>query len=394
LKCIYKIVKCMIDRSISVYISEISNEFSVISLLGPRQSGKTTLVKSLFPSYGYVNFEDVETLADARRDLKLFMREHPAPVIFDEVQQFPDILRQIQVWVDEHPFPKAQFILTGSDQPHLRGAISESLAGRIGIAYLLPLSFAELRGIAEADRSGSVYKGFMPRIFSEGATPERLYENYISTYVMRDVNRLINLKDRVRFTTFITLLAARVGQLLNYNSISDEIGVSVNTIKDWVSVLEASFIVFRLQPYARNYGRRFVKTPKIYFTEVGLAAHLLGMRTSQQAERDPLFGQLFENMVVADIRKNRFNSGNYRLGTAGMYFFRDNIGNEVDLVIEAEGRKLDLVEIKSGMTFNADYAKSIEKYAKLIGDDYHSGKVIYAGRRTQHNGIDFVHFAE
>jgi len=383
----------MIDRAINQFILSVSREFSVISILGPRQSGKTTFVKSLFSGYDYVNFEEPETAATASRDLKQFMQSHPAPVIFDEVQRFPLILDAIQVWVDEHPFPKASYILTGSDQPSLRGAISESLAGRVFIAYLLPFSFAELRGQIEFDRADSIYRGFLPRAYSENTTPSWLYQSYITTYVMRDVNRLINLKDNLRFTTFITLLAARVAQILNYNSLADEVGVSVNTIKDWISVLEASFIIFRLQPYYRNFGKRLVKSPKIYFNEVGLVAHLLGLHSPKEVERDPLFGNLFENMVVTNIRKNRFNAGNMQLGSAGMYFLRDSSGCEVDVVLE-DGRRIDLIEIKSSMSFNADHTKSIEKYAKLIGDDFNSGKVIYAGTRAGYHGIDFVNFAE
>lgn len=348
----------------------------------------------IFKGYDYVNLEEPEVAAAAAQDLKQFLSQHPAPVIFDEVQRFPIILDAIQAWVDDHPYPKASYVLTGSDLPSLRGAISESLAGRVFVAHLLPLSFEELRGIATLDRALSICTGFLPRIYSEGATPEWVYHSYVSTYVTRDINRLINLKDNLRFTTFLTLLAARVGQLLNYNSIADEIGVSVNTIKDWVSVLEASFIVFRILPYFRNYGKRFVKTPKIYFTEVGLAAHLLGLRTAREVERDPLFGQLFENMVVANIRKNRYNAGDVRAETAGMYFLRDCSGCEVDLVLEGPGRKLELIEIKSAMSYNPDYAKSIEKYAKILGDDFGGGKVIYAGSRAGYHGIDFVNFAE
>jgi len=383
----------MIERDITNFIRAVSREFSVISILGPRQSGKTTLAKMIFEGYDYVNLEDPEIAASASHDLRRFMHDHPAPVIFDEVQRFPLVLDAIQVWVDEHASQKAAYVLTGSDQPSLRGAISESLAGRVFISYLLPLSFAELRGHAELERGISVCRGFLPRVYSENATPSWLYQGYVSTYVMRDVNRLINLKDNLRFMTFITLLAARVAQVLNYNSIADELGVSVNTVKDWLSVLEASFIVFRLQPYYRNFGKRFVKSPKIYFTEVGLAAHLLGLHTPKETERDPLFGNLFENMVVANIRKNRFNAGNIQLGTAGMFYLRDSSGCEVDVVLE-DGRRLDLIEIKSAMSFNADYAKSIEKYAKLIGPDYNSGKVIYAGTRAGYHSIDFINFAD
>ena len=262
------------------------------------------------------------------------------------------------------------------------------------MAYLLPLSFQELRGISSFDRAESVLKGFMPRLFSASVSPQLLYENYLTTYVEKDVNQLINLKNTERFVLLLRLLAARVGQLVNYDSLATEIGVSAATIRDWITVMEASFIVFRLYPYFKNYGKRFVKTPKIYFTDVGLAAHLLDLQTAKEVERDPLFGQLFENMVVANIRKNQFNAGHVRMGTAGMYFLRDKTGNEVDVALEVSGRQLDLIEIKAGMTYNADFAKSIVKYAEVIGSDYRHGEVIYAGIRAGYHNIDFLPFSE
>lgn len=381
----------MISRDILCYIDRVRNEFPVLAILGPRQSGKTTLVRSHFQGYSYVNFEHESTLAAAKSDLDGFMRLNPPPLILDEVQRFPAILNEIQVWVDAHPGQKASYVLTGSNQPELRGAVTESLAGRVALAYLLPLSFSELRPAFGIDRAESVLKGFMPRIYADGASPDLLYENYLSTYVQRDVSQLVNLKDSSRFMTFLRLLAARVGQMLNYESLANEIGVSATTVKDWLSVLEASFVVFRLHPYYRNFGKRFVKTPKVYFTEVGLAAHLLNFSTAGQLERDPLFGGLFENMVVANIRKNRFNQGIVQGGTAGMFFARDNNGNEVDVVIE-DGRDIDLVEIKSAMSFNEGYAKGLLRYGKII-PEFRRGTVIYAGMPASVSGIDFVNFA-
>ena len=380
----------MFNREIASYIDKIRKEFSVVALFGPRQSGKTTLARMLFPDYSYVNFEHESTLNAAQSDLDGFMRLNPAPIIFDEVQRFPKILNEIQVWVDAHPNEKAAYVLTGSNQPELRGAVSESLAGRVALAYLLPLSFAEVRPLLGESRAVPIFKGFMPRVYSENASPDLLYENYLSTYVQRDVNQLVNLKDVSRFMTFLRLLAARVGQMISYDSLANEVGVSATTVKDWLSVLEASFVVFRLQPYYRNFGKRFVKTPKIYFTEVGLAAHLLGFQSAEQIERDTLFGGLFENMVVANIRKNRFNCGIVQGGTAGMFFMRDSNGNEVDVVLE-DGRDIDLVEIKSAISFNEDYAKGILKYAKLV-PEFRRGTVVYAGTPASVAGIDFVNF--
>jgi len=384
----------MIERKLTSYISRVSTQFSVIGIMGPRQSGKTTLAKLLFPDYEYVNFEHQDILDEARHDLAQFMERHRPPVIFDEVQRYPAVLNEIQCWVDNHNHPPASYVITGSNQPHLRGVVSESLAGRIAIAYLLPLSFAEIGGDGVLDREQSIIRGFMPRVLSNDIDVKSFYQNYLTTYVERDANQLINLRDSIRFSSFIRLLAARVGQLLNYDSIATEIGVTAATIRDWISVLEASFIVFHLLPYYRNFGKRFVKTPKIYFMDVGLAAYLLDIDSPEQMSRDPLFGHLFENMIVANIRKNRFNTGYTQGGTAGMYFIRDRHGDEVDLVLEGPGRKLELIEIKSAMSYNPDYAKSIEKYAKILGDDFGGGKVIYAGSRAGYHGIDFVNFAE
>ncbi len=381
----------MIARDIACYVERIRKEFSVVALFGPRQSGKTTLARMLFPNYAYVNFEHESTLNAARSDLDAFMRLNPAPVIFDEVQRFPRILNEIQVWTDAHPDQRAAYVLTGSNQPELRGAVSESLAGRVALAYLLPLSFSEVRPSLGDSRSEPILKGFMPRIYSEGASPDLLYENYLSTYVQRDVNQLIGLKDTSRFTTFLRLLAARVGQTVNYESLANEVGVSATTVKDWLNVLEASFVVFRLQPYYRNFGKRFVKSPKVYFTEVGLAAHLLGFRTPEQLERDPLFGGLFENMVVSNVRKNRLNRGVVEGGTAGMFYLRDNNGNEVDVVLE-DGRDVEVVEVKSSISFNEDYARGILKYAKVI-PEFRRGTVVYAGKPASAAGVDFINFA-
>lgn len=381
----------MIERDISDYIRRISAQFSVISIVGPRQSGKTTLAKALFPNYNYVNFEWQSTYDEVSRDLESFMRMHPAPLIIDEAQCYPKILSNIQVWVDEHPEQKAAYVITGSNQPHLRGAVSQSLAGRVAMAYLLPLSISELKDKGPQDRVQAVCRGYLPRLYAENIQSELVYENYLTTYIERDVNQLIGLKDLSRFTILLRLLAARVGQLLNYESLANEVGVSAVTIKDWISVMEASFIVFRLYPYYRNFGKRFVKTPKLYFSDVGLATYLLNLTTAEQVERDPLFGSLFENMVVADVRKDRLNHGNIQGGSAGMYFLRDNTGNEIDLVLE-DGRQIDLVEIKSGMSFNVDYAKSIEKYARII-PEFNHGSVVYAGAPALYHDIRFVNYS-
>ena len=276
----------MIKRQMTEWLEAMAREYAVISIMGPRQSGKTTLARMLFPDYGYVNLEDPDLRRAAESDGADFMAKHPAPLIIDEVQRVPELLSRIQVKVDENPTRKAAYILTGSHQPALREGISQSLAGRVAIATLMPLSIGEVAASCTLPtREELVFKGFMPRIYGEGATPGFLYANYLSTYVERDVNAILALKDRRQFETFLRLVAGRVGQLVNYESIASEVGVSAATIKAWLSVLEASYITFTLPCYYRNFGKRFVKAPKVYFSDVGLCCHLLGIREAEQVDR-------------------------------------------------------------------------------------------------------------
>ena len=379
----------MIKREISDWLKTMAREYAVLSIMGPRQSGKTTLAKTLFPDYGYVNLEDPDLRHAAESDGADFMNKHPAPLIIDEVQRVPELLSRIQVRVDESPARKAAYILTGSHQPALREGLSQSLAGRVAIATLLPLSIGEVAASSSPlpAREELVFKGFMPRIYSEGATPGPLYSNYLATYVERDVNVLLALKDRRPFETFLRLVAGRVGQLVNHESLAAEVGVSAATVKAWLSVLEASYITFTLPCYYRNFGKRFVKSPKVYFTDVGLCCHLLGIRSPDQVDRDPAFGGLFENMVVADILKSRLNHGL----EPDMYFVRDYKGFEVDLLVE-NGRTVDLYEIKSSVSFHASFADNVSRLASLMGN---AGRktVVYSGAPASAQGVEFVNYA-
>ena len=379
----------MIKRAISAYVRAVAKEYSVISVLGPRQSGKTTLVRQLFPRYDYVNLEDPDDRNQAIADGASFLARHPAPLIIDEVQRVPELLSRIQVLVDADPKRKGGYVLTGSHQPSLRASISQSLAGRVGLCTLLPFSISELKkaGIL-LSREEYVFNGFMPRIYDEHATVNWLYANYVSTYVERDVNQLIQLKDKQVFERFLRLVAGRVGQIVNYESLSNELGVSAVTVKSWFSILEASFITFTLPCYYRNWGKRFVKSPKVYFTDVGLACHLLGIRKVEDVDRDPLFGGLYENLVVADVLKTRLNRGD----DPGLYFIRDSKGVEIDLVVE-DGRALDLYEIKSSASFSADFARNIEKYAELI-HDVRNKRVIYSGKSARKGSVEYVPFTD
>lgn len=378
----------MIKRQMSEWLGRVAREYAVLSIMGPRQSGKTTLARTMFKDYDYVNLEDPDVRRMAETDGADFMRRHPAPLILDEVQRVPELLSRIQVLVDANPKRKAAYVLTGSRQPALRAGISQTLAGRVAMARLLPLTLGELATLGTLpSRESIILQGFMPRIYDEHATAATLYSNYLATYVERDVNAILSLKDRRAFEVFLRLLAGRIGQLISYESISAEVGVSAATIKSWISVLEASFVVFTLPCYYRNFGKRFVKAPKVYFTEVGLACHLLGIREVSQVDRDPLFGGLFENMVIADVLKQRLNAGL----APDMYFVRDYKGFEVDLLVE-NGRSVDLYEIKSSMSFQGSFAENVARLSKIIPDTRHQ-TVVYSGAAARSAGVDFVNYA-
>lgn len=379
----------MIERDLGKKARELWNNYPVLTLTGPRQSGKTTLARNVFPEAEYVNLEDPEVHALALADMREFLQRHPAPAIFDEVQYVPELLRHIQAAVDESRKP-AQYILTGSHQPALQTAIGESLAGRTGLLELMPLSLGELaRAGVSRFRDEWIFAGFMPRLYDSALAPTELYRDYFRTYVERDVRQLANLRHLSAFETFVRLLAGRVGQLLNMNALADDAGISVPTAKEWLSVMEASYVIRILRPYYRNFGKRFVKAPKIHFTEPGLAAYLLGIRSAEQVATHPLMGNLFENMVVSEILKQRLNRGE----EPDMYFLRTSSGLEADVVIENAGR-LDLYEIKAGATFHADMAAGLRKIAAFVPD---AGRVavIHSGRTAGRvDGIEIVNFAD
>ena len=378
----------MIKRKITPYLLEMSRYFPVVTILGPRQSGKTTLAKLLFPRHVYVNLEQKTARDIAISDPNGFFESYKPPVIIDEVQRVPELLSTIQVLADASK-EKGRFILTGSHQPKLHAEISQSLAGRTGIVKLLPLSIEELSeaGIS-LSRDEYIFNGFMPRLYDEKIPPTLLYPSYYATYVERDVRQLINVSDQHAFETFLKLLAGRVGQVINMSDLSGCVGMSVTTLSAWLSVLEASYIVFRLPCFFRNFGKRLTKAPKIYFTEVGLAASLLGIENVSQVARDPLLGGLFENMVVAEALKARYNQGKQ---LPDLYYFRVQGRNEVDLLID-NNRQLIPVEIKAGMTFDSSFAKDIRSFLEFA-EDCTNPTVLYAGDTTTTiRGVKFDHF--
>jgi len=379
----------MIARDIAAKARELWGKYPVLTLTGPRQSGKTTLARSVFHDAEYVNLEDPEVHALALSDMREFLRRHPAPVVFDEIQYVPELLRYVQVAVDESRRP-SQYVLTGSHQPALQEAIGESLAGRTGLLELMPLTIGELKraGVSKF-RDDWILDGFMPRLYDSTLTPAELYRDYFRTYVERDVRQLANLRHLTTFEIFVRLLAGRVGQLLNVNALADDAGISVPTVKEWLSVMEASYVIRILRPYYRNFGKRFVKSPKVYFTETGLAAYLLGMRSVEQVASHPLMGNLFENMVVMEILKRRLNRGE----EPDMYFLRTSSGLEADLVLENAGR-IELFEIKAASTFHADLAANLRKVSGFVPDIGRMA-LVYSGQGAGAvDGVEVVNFAE
>jgi predicted AAA+ superfamily ATPase len=368
----------MYPRNIQSEIKILAQSFRVISVLGPRQAGKTTLCKMAFADYQYVSLEDPDTRQYATDDPRAFLNEYSKHVIFDEIQRVPHLLSYIQTIVDKDQIP-AQFILTGSHQLELSQALSQSLAGRTAILTLLPLTLNELpKSLITEGSDALILNGFMPGKHNQSIDTQRFYRAYFQTYVERDVRQLINLKDTNKFEKFIRLCAGRIGQILNQSNLANEVGVSSTTINDWISVLEASYILYRLPPYFENFGKRLIKSPKLYFIDTGLAAWLLGIETTQQLSRDPLRGALFENLIIVECLKHHLNLGK----DARIFYFRDSYGNEVDLLIQ-KGRELVPYEIKSAQTFHHSFTKGILYFNNLVGKRGLKGTVVYAGAETR-----------
>lgn len=364
----------MVRRDIAAELLDAAREYPVVTVFGPRQSGKTTLVQAAFPRKLYRSLEDPDIRRIAELDPRGFLGQMQDGGILDEIQRAPHLISYIQGIVDRLQRP-GLFILTGSHQPALHQAVSQTLAGRTAVLILLPFSLHELQHYRKRwDPFELIVSGSFPRLHEHGLKPNRFFNGYVQTYVERDVRSLVNVKDLSRFQQFLTLLAGRIGQVINYSSLSNDIGVSSTTVKQWVSVLKASYVALELPPYFENVRKRVVKSPKIYFTDTGLAAHFLGIPSAEQALRDPLRGGLYENLLILEILKERLNRGL----DPELFFYRDTRGNEVDLVVRS-GRKLFPVEIKSGATFTEDYLKGIESFHKTVGARAVAGIVLYNG---------------
>lgn len=370
----------MINRIVTSQIERLKKGFPVIVVTGPRQSGKTTLIRNMFPRYQYFNLENPETLGIVEQDPAGFMNTHTHTMIIDEVQRVPRLLSYIQAVVDEQ-HSMGNFILSGSENLLLSEKISQSLAGRAAYVNLLPFSMEELEN--HKHRTGNIYTqiftGFYPAIYDKDIKPVDYYDQYIATYVERDLKQISNITNLSLFRKFLALLAGRIGQLVNLSSMANDVGVSVNTIESWISILEASYLVFRLQPYYENYGKRYIKTSKIYFTDTGLACRLLSLTSPHEIRNHYLVGGLFENFIIMEIRKHILNNAK----SAKLYFFRDSNGNEIDLLIDG-GMVQIPIEIKSGATFSIEYLRGLRYWDKLKNMQHNAkpslpGFIIYNG---------------
>lgn len=368
----------MFSRQMTSELSDLAQHYPVVTVIGPRQSGKTTLVRHTFPDKPYVNLESLDLQEMARADPRGFLESYQSGAIFDEIQRVPQLLSYIQVMIDERE-DKGIFILTGSHQFKLREAITQSLAGRTAMLTLLPMSLSEL------DRAGfrltldeTLLQGGYPRLYKDNLNPTKAYSSYFQTYVERDLRQLAYIKDLTQFQKFVQIAAGRIGQLLNLEGIASDVGVSSNTIKEWISILEASFIVIRLQPYHENFGKRAVKSPKLYFTDVGFACFLLGIENTTQLARDPLRGNLFENLVLLELIKHRLNQSL----PPNLYFYRDTRGHEVDFIFQ-KGHELIPIEAKPAKTFNSSFLKNLTFFNTLAKERSPKGFLIYGGEHEQ-----------
>ncbi len=376
----------MILRKATAELQVLAAQFKAVAVVGPRQSGKTTLVRTVFGDKPYVNLENPDIRRYALEDPRGFLSDYPDGAILDEAQRAPDLFSYLQQILDEKPV-HGLFIITGSNNFLLQESISQSLAGRVGYLYLLPLSLEEISEISGTTNM-LLFKGGYPALYHEKTDPAKWFANYIRTYVERDVRLLKNITDLITFERFLRLCAGRVGQLLNMSSLAVETGIDVKTVSSWISVLETSFIVFRLQPWHENFNKRVVKIPKLYFYDTGLAVALLGVENAGQLAMHPFRGSLFENMIMVEFLKRRFNTGR----SGNLFFWRDNVGNEVDLILE-NGRERVPVEIKSGQTVTGDYLKGIRFWNKMTGTQ--GGYVVYGGDMSQQrsDGIRIVPFS-
>ncbi len=374
----------MIIRTVEKKLEVLATQYPVITITGPRQSGKTTLARHCFSDYHYASLEDPEVREYAHRDPRGFLGQS-ATIVIDEVQKVPELASYIQGIVDSEDNP-GQFVLTGSHQFELTQTVSQSLAGRTAMIKLLPFSMAELD--EDSTVSELIYRGFYPRIIDKRLEPREALSFYVNTYVERDVREIKEIKNLRDFERFLKLCAANIGQMLNKNRFANDIGVDNKTIDSWLSVLEASYVIKLLSPHHNNFRKRVVKSPKLYFYDVGLAAHLLSIKNPDHVDTHPLKGALFENLVIMEKLKQKLN----RVEPPDLYYFRDNVGNEVDL-LEEEGHRIRTYEIKLSQTLSPSVFKGLDFYRKLNPDNHRSFLIYGGSERTVRYGHECIPFA-
>lgn len=373
----------MVTRELQAELLRLSEKWQVISVTGPRQSGKTTLCKMTFPNYAYVNFEHIPTRDKVLQDIDAFLDQYPNGLIIDEAQHIPEIFSYIQVRVDVNK--DLRYILSGSSDFLMMQGITQSLAGRVAVRRLLPLSLNEIKAINPFSTDELLVRGFYPGVWGDGREPQDVYESYYETYLDRDVRQIINVQNITAFRRFVVLLASRIGSEFNAQDLSKSVGVSNQTISNWMAILETSYTAFRLQPFYKNIGKRLVKTPKVYFYDTGLICWLLGITCAQDLEKHPMRGALFENMVVVEKLKQCYNAGK----TSNLFFYRDQSQNEVDIIQES-GLNIEAYEVKSAKNFNSDFLSTIHYLEKIMPTTIARSGVIYDGTeeiRTEIEGV-------
>lgn len=369
-------------RFLTNKLQELFQKFPGVFLTGPRQSGKTTLAKMAFPNLPYVNFEDISVQEAVRGDPHGFLKSYDSGVIIDEAQNVPEIFSYIQLYMDQRQ-SSGQYLLTGSQNFLLNEKISQSLAGRVGILNLLPLSYGEVTQKHNVSIDDFIFNGGYPRLHEKNISAEDFFSGYLQTYVERDVRQLKNISSLSTFQKFLFLCAGRVGQILNLSSLSNDCGMSVPSIREWISILESSYVLYTMHPWNLNINKQMVKSPKIYFYDTGLLCYLLSIRSIIELRRHFAYGSIFENFVINEIMKSQLNSGK----RAQIYFLRDSRGHEIDCIIPVDSSSQRYYEIKSGATFNPDFVKNIEYYGK-------EGMVIYRGASLNFKNARIINLEE
>lgn len=366
-----------IERASQGKIQKLLRQYPAVVLTGPRQSGKSTLAKNILKKSIYVSLEDLDEREFARSDPRAFLRRFENGGIIDEIQKLPELMSYLQSFLDNKK-KKTPIILTGSAQLTLLANISQTLAGRTAIIELLPLSCQELKKVAPKSLEDLFFRGFYPRLYKEKISPSDWHQDYVKTYIERDIRDLLKIHNLGSFQRFLKMCAGRAGQVLNLSSLANDCGISHSTASAWLNILEATYIIFRLEPHYKNFSKRLIKSPKLFFYDTGLLCFLLDVKSAVELETHPSRGAIMENWVATEIIKTRFNAHKQK----NIYFWRDNKGNEIDFIVD-DGQKLIPVEVKSGLTITSDFFKNIFYWLKLAGKLAGKGYLIYAGKENQ-----------